>query len=135
MIPGYTPGYDPGWLGKPKPTPQMVPPQYSNPGFGASGSPYGSQIGLTGRGSYSNPGGVNDPTLAPGYSGSYGGGPATGVGGLPPGAIRPPFQWAGRGLPNNYASAGWRIVHGPDGDTYWAPPGSQQQAPPNYTSY
>lgn len=137
MLSSYTPiGLDPGWLGQPKTRPTGGMPQFG----GGTATPAGqySRPGYVGagQGSYSNFGGINDPTLAPGSYGSYGGGPVSGVGGLPPGAIRPSVQWAGGRLPNFMASAGWRVVRGPDGQEYWAPPGAQtQEQQPRYNAY
>lgn len=121
-------GYDPGWLGQPKSSPTSGAPQYAFP------SPLQSHIGGGGA-SYSYPGAVNDPTLAPGTGyggGNYFGGPATG-GGLPPGAITPPIQFAGGGIPNWMASQGWTVARGPNG-FYWAPP-SSKKAVPQYNFY
>lgn len=103
-----------------------VPPRYANPSGFSTGPAYSM---VAGGGGYSNPGAINDPTLAPGGGyGGYGvGGSPTNVGGLPPGAIKPPFQFQGGGIPNYMASQGWRVVRGPDGSSYWAPPGGQQQ--------
>jgi hypothetical protein len=119
-------GLDPGWLGQPK-TPgqgQYTPVSYTTQ----------QPIRAIGGGaSYTNPGSINDPTLAPGYagySGSYGGS-TSGVGGLPPGAISPPFQFSGGGIPNWMASQGWRVVRGPNGQNYWAPPHTGPATPTN----
>lgn len=72
---------------------------------------------------------INDPTLAPGASGS--GSPAWSP---PPGARPVPNNLWG-GIPNDLARKGWRRMNGPDGKAYWVPPGTQFGATPSYTTY
>lgn len=103
--------------------PQVPPPAYRLP----------SLAGMAGNLTYEPPSyrqnnfGINDPTLVQG-------GQTSPVGSGPPdGAVVPPFQFKGGGIPNYLYAKGWRSRRGPDGQMYWYPPHAQQPEAPQYT--
>ncbi len=108
------PAYGPGMSGA---------TQASYPSF------VGRPVGQANQAAPSPPNYFNDPTLAPGATGS-----GTPGWSPPPGARPVPNNLWG-GIPNDLARKGWRRMNGPDGKAYWVPPGTQFGAAPSYTTY